>query len=266
MKRTYGWLRQPHDDRDLRYVVPTRLTAVLPTSIDLAPHMGPQLDQQDLGACGPNTADECIEFDQAAEGEPIVSASRLFIYYATRMLMGTVGEDSGVDNRTLLKALNKYGFCAESLWPYVTSKFTVKPPKACFTAALKNCIRNYAAVAQTHSQMCGTLTTGRPFVFGFDCFAALESDSVAATGILPTPRAGQTPIGGHDVTICGFTTIDRPGIKKGNKWPKNTYRARNHWVLDDGTPHGDGGYLYVPFAYAENAKYASDFWVVNAIP
>lgn len=261
MKRHYGWKRQPRDDRDFRYVPPLRLLRSLPSSMDLGAGMGPQLDQGSLGACGPNSADELIEFDQRAEGRTSASVSRLFVYYATRLLMGTVRQDSGVDNRTLLKALAKSGYCDEKLWPYVVSRFAQKPPAGLFTAATANAIRNYAAVAQAPDHMRGCLVAGRPFLFGFTCYPGLESQSAARTGIVPLPKKSERPIGGHDVTIFAYDDAGFGGRIKGP-----AYKFRNHWLNDDGSPWGDHGNGYLPAAYAENANLAGDFWVINAVP
>lgn len=261
-----GWHRQLPDPRDHRFYVPRRITDHLPPWIDLQPGMGPYLDQRNLGTCGPFAVTELINYDQKVQGLSVVELSELFIYYYTRALMGTVSQDSGVNNRTLLKALAKYGYCVESLWSYDTTKFTVKPPQVAIDAAAKSKLVNYAAVAQLPSQMQGTLANGRPFLFGFDCFQQIMSDEAAATGIIAMPKKGETSIGGHDMPALGFTTVDRPGVLPGNKWPANTYKLRQHWTNADGSPWGDGGYGYVAADYAHDNAYASDFWVINAIP
>lgn len=262
-----GWRRQEKDPRDWQYVAPRRVVRALAPTVDLRAGLGPQLDQGQLGSCGPNTADELIEYDQRAEGLPVTSASRLFIYYVTRQIMGTVGQDSGVDNRSLLKALNQYGFAPESLWPYSDDPVTFKrqPPQSVYTAALANRITNYAAVAQQLDQMKGVHAGRFPFMFGFDVFPAMLGDAAAATGIVPDPGPSDSPEGGHDVTFCGYTDVELPGVKPGNKWPAGTFCFRNHWLNADGTPWGDGGYGYISYAYA-TGPHASDFWVINAVP
>lgn len=256
MKRSFGWKRQPRDDRDFQFAPSRRLLASLPSSLDLAAGMGPQLDQGNLGSCGPNAADECIAFDQGAESLPVVGASRLFVYYCTRDLMNTISDDSGVDNRSMLKALNKWGFPAESLMPYKddATTFTHRPADSVYNAALVNRIINYAAVAQTPQTMKGTLASRLPFVFGFDVYPGMLSDQAARTGIVPLPAAHETPVGGHDVTFLGFDDA------------KQMYKFRNHWMNDDGRPWGDNGYGYLPYAYAHNAALAGDFWVINSVP
>ncbi len=248
----FGWRKQPRDDRDWQYVVPRRITDSLPLAGNLSANMPENLDQSSLGGCGNNTEDECWMFDQKVEGLPVVSMSRLFGYYVTRMLMGTVGEDSGVDNRSMLKSAAQTGRCVESLWPYDISQFAAKPPQACFDAASQNKITNYAAVAVTLPQMQGTIITGRPFIFGFDAFQGILSDQAALTGDVPMPAAGETPVGGHDVSIYGYSV------------PDQMFLFRNHWTNADGSWWGRGGNGRLPFAYC--LKYGSDPWVINAVP
>jgi C1A family cysteine protease len=266
IKRHFGWKRQVHDPRDWMFQVPKRVTATLPTSFDLTPGMGQHFNQGQLGCCGPNTADELIQFDQKVQGLPVISASRLFIYYATRVLQGTVSSDSGVDNRTMLQALSKFGFPSEALWKYNIGKFTEQPPAAAYQAALKNAISNYAAVAVDLSTMQGTLVTGHPFMYGFDVYNQIMSDQAAANGILTMPSGSS--IGGHDVSICGYNSTggNLPGQVKGNVWPSGYFKFLNHWMNTATQRWGDGGYGYVPYGYATNANVSSDFWVINAIP
>lgn len=216
--------------------------------------MGPPLNQSSLGSCGANTADELIEFDQKAEGQPVQSASRLFIYYCTRSLMGTVSQDSGVDNRTMLKALAQYGYCDESLWPYDVTKFASKPSAAAFAYAATNKITSYAAVAVNLAAMKAAIVSGFPFMFGFDVYQQIESDQAAQTGVLTMPPPGATPIGGHDVTIWGYDDA------------RQVFNFRNHWSKNDGSPWGDNGNGTIPYAYATNPSLCSDFWAINAVP
>jgi hypothetical protein len=264
--RYLGWKRQPFDHRDFHFRPTLRVLRSLPQSRDLSGDMCAPLDQGAIGCCGPNTADECLMYDQKVEKLPVASLARLFIYYVTRMIMGTLGQDSGVDNRSMLKGLNQYGAPPESMYPYVTSQYNNRPPQSVFDAALANRISNYAAVQVDLLQMKGTIDTGFPFIFGSEVFQQIMSDQAAENGIILPPKAGETPIGGHDITFCGFSDVDLPGVKPGNKWPANHFRFRNHWVNSDGTPWGDGSYGYWPYDMATNTNYAGDFWVINAIP
>jgi len=258
-------MRQKPDHRDWLYVAPRRLLKALPASADVSANLPLPMNQADLGACGPFTAKECICYDQQIEKLAVVGASPLFTYWNTRYLMGTVGQDSGVDNRTMLKALGKWGFCPDSLWPYHTSAFQTKPDQAAYDAAVTNKITSYAVVPKSLDQMKACIVSGFPFLFGFDVFPQMESAQAETTGILTMP-AGNS-IGGHDVSVCGFNATggNLPGVLPGNVWPNNTFKFLNHWLGSSGKPWGDAGFGYIPFAYSVGS-HADDFWVINAVP
>ncbi len=249
--RYTGWVRQQPDFRDWKFAASPHVLAALPPSVDLTAGMGPTLDQQSIGSCGPNAEDSLLMFDQGKQGLAVASASRLFLYYTTRQLMGTVSQDSGVDNRTLLKACAQYGFCDESLWPYDVAQFTTKPPTAAYAAALPNRITSYAAVSQTLDGMKGCLASGLPFLFGFTVYASFESATVTRTGVVPMPQKSEQVLGGHDVCFVGFDDATQ------------RFKFKNSW---NGWGENNSGYGYFPYAYALDPNLSGDFWVVNAVP
>jgi C1A family cysteine protease len=249
MARQYGWRRQAPDPRDFQFRPPERRLATLPASFSLLQGMPPPNDQGDIGSCGPNSADHMIRFAQNAAGAFASGSSRLLTYYATRQLMGTLNQDSGVDNRTMLKALAKVGFCDETLWPYDVRLYRTKPPQQAYAAALPNAITNYAVVEQRLEAMKQCLVAGHPFLFGFDVFEAYEG-SAARTGIVPMPSARERPIGGHDNVIFGYDDASQ------------MFDIQNCW----GRTWGIGGRGKIPYAYATNPDLAGDFWVINALP
>ncbi len=269
-KQYFGWKRQDSDkrtvERDWVYVIPREILAALPVSYDLTSSMKDKLDQGSLGSCGPNTAAECIQCDQGLENLPVVLPSRLFIYWVTRYLMGTTNQDSGVDNRTMLKALAGYGYCPETLWlpngaGYDIRQFTRQPSKDCFQAAQANRITSYAAVTKTLDQMKGTNVTGFPFIFGFDVYQQIEGDEAAATGIIRDPSPGATPVGGHDMSLVGY---DDQGFGIPYFSGKGAFKLKQHWAGPNDGWWGDNGYGYISYAYA-TGLHASDFWVVNSV-
>lgn len=250
-KRYYGWKPQAPDRRDLRFLPPRKVLEALPPRVDLTPQMGPVLDQGQLGSCGPNSVASLIMFDQAEQKMAVRCISRLLTYWFTRQLMGTQQEDSGVDNRTMLKALAQKGFTVEEMWPYDVSKFRVQPPEAAISAAAGAKITHYAAVRQELDIMRGTLAARRPFLFGFTVYESFESDSVAKTGKVPLPGPGERSVGGHDVVLCGYDDVLQEFLLK-NSW--------NGWG------ERDSGYGRMPYAYATDPNLSGDFWVINAIP
>lgn len=258
-----GLIKQATDPRDFQFST-TVTEADLPASVDLfntplgplGEPFEPAWDQENIGSCGPNTAAELLVYCLMAFGSSkVVKPSRLFIYYVVRMLMRTIGQDSGVDNRTMLKALAQFGWCPEEMWHYITSKFTQRPSQECFDEAAKNKIVQYRAVAQTLHLMKACLAgdngqQGRPFIFGFSVFPSMMTDEVAETGDIPDPHPGEQPIGGHDVLIGSY------GIHG------DRFTFKNHWKKPNGEPWGKNGYGTISYKYATNPELASDFWTI----
>src|SRR6516164_1576892 len=195
-----GWRPSLPDMRDKVYKSP-RL-GVYPPSADLSAGMASpfsdEWDQGNLGSCGPNTLSENLVFDEEIAGATGVMASRLFMYYNTRSLMGTINSDSGVDNRSMLKALAKWGFCDESLWPYNVSDFTVKPSPVAYDTAAKS-IPNivYQSVPQDLTSMKSVLVDlKRPIIFGFTVYDSMFTAEVDATGDIPMPGGASDKVAG----------------------------------------------------------------------
>lgn len=264
---TFGWHPSAPDINDLMYKAPAHIVASIPDCIDLSqPAMPapfePAWDQEDIGSCGPNSASEDIVFSQIKqEGlKKIVMPSRLFIYYNTRKEMGTVSSDSGVDNRSMLKSLNKVGWCDEELWPYDTRKFTKAPPQAAYDQAATRKITGYARVDQDPQTMLACLANGDTFIFGFNVYSSMLTPQVDATGIIPMPKFRDRRQGGHDVLFVGYNNTTR-------QWqdiPPGHFKLKNHWTAQ----WGNRGYGYIPIKYATDPDLADDFWTIthSALP
>lgn len=251
MSHYYGWKKQQPDHRDFKFQVPNLIAMSLPASMDLFGPVSWMDDQGQLGSCGPNAADSLLRFDELKQGlNPGTSTSRLLVYYNTRAIMGTVSQDSGVDNRSMLQALNKYGYCAESLWPYDIAKFTDTPPKSAQDTASQNLITSYAAVQQTLDDCRGCLAAGFPFLFGFTVYGSFESSTVASTGVVPMPGKREAVLGGHDMVIYGYDDVTQ------------RFKFQNSW----GAGWGKSGRGTIPYAYVLNPNLAGDYWVINAVP
>lgn len=251
--RHYGWTRSSPDIRDELYkFIPQRKTLLsLSDTKDLTPQMGPTLDQGNLGSCGPNSEASMIMLCQAVQGMLVDCPSRLFSYYATRLLMGTVAQDSGVDNRTMMKALNQYGFAPERSWAYQVEHFTTKPDQSVFDAAASNKVTAYRSVDQNLDTMLACIDEGHPVLFGFTVYSSFESNAVTQTGMVPMPKRTEQVLGGHDVVLCGFDMR------------KRLAKFKNSW---NGWGENGSGYGWLPFAYLTNPNLSSDFWMVDSIP
>lgn len=175
--------------------------------------------------------------------------SRLFIYYNERVLEGTVDQDSGASLRDGMKVINQVGAPHETFWSYNEKKFAVKPTGNVYADARIHKFSAYMSVGQNHDAICSVLASGYPVVFGFSAYDALESDTVAKSGVLPMPSASDKPIGGHACLIVGYDDNARVFI------------IRNSWSA----AWGIGGYFSMPYDYVLNNDLADDFWSSQSI-
>ena len=245
--RTYGWIKQPVDNRDLKYKGITK-AVVLPEKVDLRPFCPPVYDQGTLGSCTAQAIGAAHQFEQLKQQDStIITPSKLFIYYNERAMEGTINEDCGAIIRDGLKTVANEGVCPEPEWPYLISKFAKKPPQSCYDHALKHQVENYKALDCDLIQMKQCLAEGFPFVFGMLIYPNFESAAVAKTGIVPMPSGN--PIGGHAVMAVGYDT------------EKKYFIIRNSW----GISWGDKGYFYLPEAYITDFNLCSDFWTIRMV-
>ena len=207
------------------------------------------------GNCTANAGAGAVEFDQIKQRIKIYMPSRLFIYYNERDLEGTVSSDAGASLRDCCKALNKWGTCPESEWPYNTNEFAVKPPAACYTDASKHLVTSYLSVGQNMTAIKTCLAAGFPIIFGFSVYDSFESAEVAATGIVPMPAATESLLGGHAVVCCGYND----STKTVNGCPPQYVIVRNSWSPSWGIK----GYFFMPYAYLVNPNLADDLWTLR---
>jgi C1A family cysteine protease len=242
----YGWVPDLPDQRDLLYGAVRPVPAKLPPSADLRSLCSPVENQGDLGSCTGNAIAGAVEFLERKSNMRFVNVSRLFIYYNERAMEHTVKSDSGAMIRDGIKTVVKQGVCSERKWPYVISKYAVKPPAACYKDALEHQVTSYQRIL-TVDEMRACLAQGFPFVFGFTVYESFESQQVAQTGILSMPQHGERSVGGHAVLTVGYNDADRRFI------------VRNSW----GTGWGMKGYFTMPYDYLSNRNLADDMWTVR---
>ena len=259
MQHFYGWRPDTPDQRDILYcAVPS---VPVPADLDLRPEQPPVFDQGQLGSCTGNGIAGELEAQALMQGLPLSVLSRLFIYYNERVIEHTVTEDSGASIRDGIKSVATQGVCPESEWPYKISKFAVKPPKQCYTDALKFRALTYRSVPRSTSTawalntIKSALATARGIVFGISVYESFESDAVAKSGIVPMPAKSEQMLGGHCVRLVGFTDHGYQDIPAGH------FIGVNSW----GTGWGLKGYFALPYAYVTNPNLASDLWVVNGV-
>ena len=244
----YGWVPDRPDHRDKLYAAIAKPPKTLPSSVDLRPQCSPVEDQGQLGSCTANALVGNLEFLEKKAGHAPVDLSRLFIYYNERAMEGTVNDDAGAMIRDGVKSLVNLGVCPEKQWPYVITKFKVKPSAACFKTAADHQVLSYHRIVSLQEmKMC--LAEGYPFVFGFTVYEAFESQTVAKSGVLNMPKPTEKTLGGHAIMAVGYNDSTK------------RLTIRNSW----GTDWGMAGYFTMPYDYASSSNLADDFWTLRAM-
>jgi C1A family cysteine protease len=221
------------------------ITTTLPSDVDLRSKIPVMYDQGNIGSCTANAL--CYSF---VYNDKSFIPSRLFVYYNERMLDKTINQDVGSTLTQGIIALQKYGVCSETVWPYITSKYTNKPLENAYTEGLKHQILEASRVQQTMLSMKGCLTNGFPFVVGILVYSSFETLTVAKTGYVSMPNVlTEKILGGHAVICIGYN--DKKGV----------WIMRNSW----GTEWGDKGHFYLPYNYLLSTKLAGDMWTIRKV-
>lgn len=261
-----GWERDLPDFRDFTPEEPAVSSVLkeskplktaknqLPGAADLRRHCPPIEDQGNIGSCTANAGVGLLEYYQRRAFGKHLDASRLFLYKATRNLLGWTG-DQGAYLRTTMKALTLFGVPPEQYWTYRTERFDDEPPAFCYAFG-----QQYQAIQFYRFDPPGTipgdvlrtvkeyLAAELPCMFGFSVYSSIPGIG-ESTGDIPFPAAGDRLEGGHAVVAVGYDDARRIGGNRG------ALLIRNSW----GTGWGEGGYGWLPYAYVERGL-AVDFW------
>jgi C1A family cysteine protease len=238
-------------------------TGGLPAKADLREHCTPIEDQGQLGSCTANAAVGIVEYFEKRAFDRYIDGSRLFVYKATRNLMGVTG-DTGAWLRNAMGALALCGVAPERYWPYTddAAEFDHEPPPFVYAIA-----DNFEALRYFCHDPIGQdlprdealqsvkrfLSGGIPAMFGFWGFSSFDDVDVA--GGIPFPCPGEQAEWGHAIVAVGYDDGKRITNTRCNKKTKGALLIRNSW----GEGWGDEGYGWLPYEYVE-AGLALDFW------
>jgi C1A family cysteine protease len=251
-QRALGWVPEKPDHRDRLFSLPFGAPRA-PKQYDMTPMMPPVYDQGTLGSCTANAALAAVHFTEKEKTLTLRPAlSRLFTYYFTRMLEGSLQRgDVGATIRGTFKSLNKYGYCLERLWKYDINVFNATPPSMAREQAARHKLAvtvNYESVPKSLDMIKAVVALNNPVVFGFSVPESFMSAAVRKSGVVPMPAPREKIVGGHAVTIVGYNDETQMFI------------IRNSW----GKGWGQAGYCLMPYAFV--MKLGSDFWTVKSVP
>ena len=203
----------------------------------------------------------------------IWTGSRLFHYYNERLLQGdhvnpngTISSDSGSTMGIGIKAIQTYGLCPETQWPYIVKNYPIKPSVVCYSAGLPYTKFTYVNIQQTQSAMQASLTAGIPFIIGFYVFTTFQSRNALLTGYVPLPYKGvEKLLGGHAALVVGY---DLTKTYPANPMYPTVFPSGNCvWIVKNswGTSVGAGGYFYLPLPYLTNPKITIEIWSLTSV-
>ena len=248
----YGWRPGVPDQRDLKLQCSWPLFKKLPASLSLRNQLPPVWNQHGLGAC---TAFSTLATWYHLKGQQIAGKldddtnifkpSFLFQYYNTRKIENTVEFDSGATIGDAFKALQKYGACPESIWPYSEKAFATLPPKNSYEKASSSQLLKYFRLAGSLRSVKACLADGYIIAAGFSVYDSFEDpNGVTKTGIMTMPGPKESLLGGHAITIIGFND------------KKKALEVRNSW----GDSFGDSGHFWMPYDIFNKQGMISDFY------
>lgn len=240
--RKFNVCPSPEDKRDIKY---TFKNVTLPTEVDLREWDSPVEDQGSLGSCVSHALTSCSELmTQRIAPEQFVELSRLFSYYHTRFIEGSITKDSGVAClRNALKASNKFGICKEQLWPYITEKFKQQPTPDCYVDAANRKTTVYQSL-DTRMEAIEALSELKPVMVGMTVYKSF-SNITGDNPIISMPAKSEYEAGGHAVALVGYSLLSEQFIVK------NSF----------GTSWGEAGYCLMPFEYFD--RYVFEKWIFD---
>jgi len=100
--------------------------------IDFREYFDCVFQQGTVSSCTAEALAMICYFTMKRDGFPFFIVSSLFIYYNTRMMMGTEAEDTGSTIAEAIGAIQEFGVCPESMWPFRQENVLQKPPDSCY--------------------------------------------------------------------------------------------------------------------------------------
>lgn len=241
----YGCLRDTPDDRDHRFGLsapgaPDQMT--VPLAHDLTAAFPSVMNQGAYNSCTAHSATAAFRYNLLNSDLPDRPLSRAQLYWDSGVIEGNTG-DVGRQIRDVVKSIATKGVAREELWTY--DKIGEPPPLTVYADAINQMALEYQRVDVTRQGINEVIFIGHPIVVGVNVYQEFESDEVAATGLIPLPRAGQTPIAAHSVLVGAYGPEGDTFLNSWDTW----------WGLPDKKGYGR-------FAPGYLEREGSDFWTL----
>ena len=189
-------------------------------------------------------------------------ASRLFLYKATKDLLGITG-NSDVYLRTTMEAMALFGVVPEKYWPYNTANVDLEPTAFCYSFGkeykaikyLKLDPINLSSKEVLLKRIKANLAAAIPAMFGFTVFPSITY--AIKNGKIPFPLLTEKYKGGHAIVAAGYDDNMVISHPLSNEQTKGALLIRNSW----GVEWGVEGYGWLPYEYILKGL-AIDWWTL----
>lgn len=243
--RILAWRKEPEDARDYRFTTFKRVEATMPVSVNLRDKLPEVFDQLQLGSCVANAVSSNAMFAARNQKRELV-ASRLFVYWNARKLIGETNKDEGCFIRDAFKTISKEGLPPERDWKYDPTKVFEMPHPLVYEVGRKTTAQEYLRLnGRNLAELKQCLSGGSPFVFGFNVYRSFFS---SWTETMPVPSATEMLLGGHAVLAIGYDDN------------RQAFLIKNSW----GSDWKDGGHFWMPYQFI-TSTHCDDFWTLRAI-
>ena len=218
-------------------------------------------DQGQIGSCtafcGAETDEILYYYSNNNSWKSVLSPA--FLYYCERVLIlkQRITADNGAYMVNIPQALQKYGDCLETSYPYppsdVSPAYKTAPTSAAINEALKYRIgqkkTSYGTVKSGDLATVKTLIyNNTPVMMGFNVYdtsAYTLFEGLNTTSYVYNPLTssgalvkGAKLLGGHAVPIVGYSD------------KMQAFRCQNSW----GSSWGNGGFFYIPYTVFSSTK------------
>lgn len=245
----FGGALDPASDEDFVYA-PAQATAKPRT--DLRPELDPPWHQGRLLSCSAHAAAAALQHARRRAGHDDSVPSRLFLYYTGLQKAGAAGARATfpVGLRDTWRAINEWGAPPEPAWPYPRWRWrraVESPPPKAYDAAKPHAgtVRYERIPGNDLNLLRASLSEGVPVACSIAVHRGFKKlRGAGATVRVPGPE--EEPIDRHSVLAVGHDDAQEVLI------------IRNSW----GVRWGDAGHCRMPYAFAEQLRWANDFWRV----
>jgi C1A family cysteine protease len=243
--RKLGWMPALPDAR--AYAFAPKTTKALPKAVDLRGSLPAVWNQGSIGSCVAHAVSAAHIAAQKKNAKTATLPSRLALYFQARAVRGWQNQDTGCFITDAMKVTAKLGVANEKLYPYIVSRFTLKPPVSVYKDSLLRQTLEYQKLDSTKPQVImAALAEGFPVVFGSTLY---ENHTDLVNNVMPDPDLTTSIVGGHAMTIVGYDA------------EKKLFLVRNSW----GRTWGDNGHHWMSYQYICNLSLTDDVWILKSV-